>query len=221
MRGDFTRGIQRLPAVLRQVEGGWLNTRLDLHIEQLTAVSARVAAPYRQWPDQVGQAAAALAVDLAQQHGIGLVAFPKPNVVGAVLEPTIRAGMLGLAVVQNAPLLNYPGIARRNLVGNNPIAFCAPGDPPFVFDGALSQFSLSGLRDVAQRGRLPVGAVLDAEGHPSDDPRIVESLVQGDSGQGSLAPLGSIKGLGLAMCAEFLAGAHGRLSCAAARQAVG
>ena len=45
------------------------------------------------------------------------------------------------------------------------------------------------------------------DGHPSDDAYIVEYLVRGDGRQGSLAPLGGIKGLGLAMCAEFVAGA--------------
>lgn len=180
---------------------------LETRTEKSTTLSARVRAPRRHWPDQVGQHAAVLAAGMASEHGIGLVAFPKPHVVGAVLEPVVGAGMLGAVFVQNAPLMNHPGAAPRNLVGNNPFAFCAPGDPPFLFDGAMSQHSLFGLLEDAKRGALPKGAVLDEDGKPSRDPKIVEGLSGPERGGGSLAPLGGVKGLGLAMCAELLAGA--------------
>jgi LDH2 family malate/lactate/ureidoglycolate dehydrogenase len=205
--GDFARGMQRLPCVLERVESGDLGPRLDVASERLGPMSARVRAAPRHWPDQVGQYAAGLAVGLAREHGIGLVAFPKPSVVGATLGPVVEAEMLGAVVVQNAPLMNHPGVAARSLVGNNPIAFCAPGDPPFLFDGALSQHSLFGLLDASRRGRVPAGAVLDGRGDASSDPEIVERVARREREAGSLAPLGGVKGLGLAMCAEFLAGA--------------
>jgi LDH2 family malate/lactate/ureidoglycolate dehydrogenase len=123
------------------------------------------------------------------------------------LDPIVDARLLGLVLVQNAPLMHARGLAARNVVGNNPLACCAPGNPPFVFDGALSQYSLAALLDSVQQGRLPAGAVLDASGKASDDPQIVRRLAQGDREQGGLASLGGIKGLGLAMCIEFLAGA--------------
>ena len=205
--GDFARGMRRLPAVLGRVDSGDLGMSLDVRGERLTALSARVRAPHLHWPDQVGRHAAELAAVMAGEQGIGLVAFPKPHVLGATLEPVLDAGMMGLVLVQNAPLINHPGVASRNLVGNNPLAFCAPGDPPFLFDGALSQRSLFGLLDDARDGTLPPGAVFDESGAPSRDPRIVEGLASAERRGGSLAPLGGIKGIGLAMCAELLAGA--------------
>ncbi len=205
--GDFVRGMGRLPDVLDRVGSRELGMRLDAPAEKLTVLSARVWAPRRHWPDQVGQRAAALAAEMAGESGIGLVAFPKPHVVGAVLGPVLDAGMIGVVSVQNAPLMNHPGVASGNLVGNNPLAFCAPGDPPFLFDGAMSQNSLFGLLEHAKSGTLPEGAVLDEDGEPSRDPKVVEGLSGPERGGGSLVPLGGVKGLGLAMCAEFLAGA--------------
>lgn len=123
------------------------------------------------------------------------------------MDPILKARLVGIVFVQNAPLLHSRRLAAHNLVGNNPIACCAPGEPPFVFDASLSQYSLAGLLDAAQQERLPIGAVLDARGNASDDPAIIRYLAQGESAQGGLASLGGIKGLGLAMCAEFVAGA--------------
>lgn len=206
--GDFARGMGRLPGILERVGSGELGRRLELGVGRPSALSVRVSAPAGHWPDQVGQSAAALAVDVAAEHGVGLAAFPKPHVVGATLKPVVESGMLGAVFVQNRPFMNHPGVADRNLVGNNPFACCAPGDPPFLFDGALSQHSLFGLLDAAKIGEdLPENAVLDANGGPSRDPEIVERLYGGDTDRGSLAPLGGVRGLGLAMCAEFLAGA--------------
>lgn len=205
--GDFARGMRRLPDVLGRVESGELAPHLDVRVERPTPVSARVSAPPRHWPDQVGRFAAGLAVGVARERGVGLVAFPKPGVVGAALGPVVEARMLGAVFVQNRPLMNLPGVAPRNLVGNNPVAFCAPADPPFLFDGALSQHSLFGLLEAAREGRVPPGAVLDERGDPSEDPEIVARLSRGERERGGLAPLGGIKGLGLAMCAELLAGA--------------
>ena len=207
MIGDFARGIGRLPFILYQIDRGVLDRTLCIQSETITAISACVSAPSRHWPDQVGIHAAQEAVSLAQDHSIGLVAFPKPSIVGAVLKPVVSAGFLGIVLVQNTPRLNGR-ISVDNCVGNNPIAICAPGDPPFLFDGALSQFSFFDLLDKAQKGEsIPEGAILDENGCPSLDPDVVVRLAEEQSGVGSLVPLGGIKGLGLAMGVECLAGA--------------
>lgn len=165
---------------------------------------------YRDWPDEVARKAAELAVRLAEEHGIGIVACPKPNIIGEGLKPVWSAGLVGLVLTQNAPLLNR-GLSKENAVGNNPLAVCAPGDPPFLFDGsfgAYSRHSFVSLKELADReGELPPGIVLDKEGRPSRDTDILYGILSGDRAQGSFSPLGGMKGLGMAMGMEFVAGA--------------
>ena len=207
MLRDFGRGISRLPLILDRIAAGTLTTRLDVEVQLPSPLSARVFSTRRNWPDQVGIKAAELACTIASKHGASFVAFPKPNIAGAVLPPVIDAGMIGAVFVQNAPLLNYQ-LALENLVGNNPLAFCAPGDPPFLFDGALSRYGLTNLLYEARvNGTIPPGSVLDREGREVADTAILSAVSQYQRGAGSLAPLGGMKGIGLAMGLEFLAGA--------------
>ncbi|WP_317259368.1 Ldh family oxidoreductase [Paenibacillus baimaensis] len=118
---------------------------------------------------------------------------------------------MGLIITQNNPLLNK-GITDLNVIGNNPLAICAPGTPPFLFDGSLSAHvtphSAVGLKEYADRnGILPPGIVQDVNGDASQDVNILYKILQGDRSSGSFPPLGGTKGLWLAMGMEFIAGA--------------
>ncbi|QBD74677.1 hypothetical protein EPA93_01195 [Ktedonosporobacter rubrisoli] len=207
MQADYGRGISRLPSILEQVEAGTMSRRLDLRIERPSPMAARIFASRRDWPDQVGVKAAELAMQIAQQHGVSFVAFPQPHILGALLQPVLEAQYIGMVLVQNEPLMNY-GTAPENLVGNNPLAICAPGNPPFIFDGALSQYGLVNLLyDASTRGTVPAGAIIDGTGQETTDPAILQAIAERQRTRGSMLPLGGMKGLGLAMGLEFLAGA--------------
>lgn len=208
--GDFPRGTPRLESIVDRLKQGVLSRKLELAIEHPTPISARVWSTYRNWPDEVARKGAELAVRLAEEHGIGAVAFPKPNIVGEALKPVWSAGLIGLLLTQNAPLLNM-GVSKENLIGNNPLAICAPGEPPFLFDGsfgAYSRHSFVSLKEHADReGELPPGIVLDKRGNPARDADILNGILSGDRSNGSFAPLGGMKGLGMAMGMEMIAGA--------------
>lgn len=204
---DWARGISRLPALLDKLGSGEMGSTLQVEVEAITPVSARINAPEGHWRDQVGIYAAGEALRLAQQQGIGLVACPKPAIVGAILEPVMEAGYIGFVGVQNTPLMNT-GLSACNHVGNNPIAICAPGAPPFLFDGALSRYSFFELLYRAQQNSdIPEGAVTQHVNSNIMDKETILRLAEGDFGSGGLTPIGGIKGLGLAMGMEMLAGA--------------
>jgi LDH2 family malate/lactate/ureidoglycolate dehydrogenase len=208
--GDFTRGNARLESIVERIRNGQISRRLEITTEQITPLSARVYSTYRNWPDEVARKGAVLAASIADTYGIGIVAVPKPNIIGEGLMPVLAAGQIGLILTQNNPMLNMR-ISDENLIGNNPLAICAPGDPPFLFDGsfcAYSRHSMIVLKDHANRhGELPPGIILDADGEDSHDVNILYGLLQGDRRIGSFPPLGGLKGLHMAMGMEFLAGA--------------
>lgn len=212
-RGDHARGVRGLPERLRRLESGDLPGRLELVVEPNGPLAARVhgrvdgVAQLEGWQDQIAARAAREAADRAAVHGIGVAACPKPVVLGQALDPIINAGQVGAVLVQNRPLLRAAGDPTPNLVGNNPLAVGAPGEPPFRFDGSLSTYSLIGLLDDARAGQVPAGAMLDATGSPSTDPSLPGAVYDGERARGGMAPLGGTKGFGLAVALELIAGA--------------
>jgi LDH2 family malate/lactate/ureidoglycolate dehydrogenase len=166
--GDFPRGTARLESIIDRINSGIVTKQLEVTTEHITPISARVFSTYRNWPDEVARKGASLASSLADTYGIGIVAVPKPNIIGEGLKPILSANQIGLIITQNNPLLNK-GITDLNVIGNNPLAICAPGTPPFLFDGSLSthdiRHSAVGLKEYAdQYGILPPGIVQDANG---------------------------------------------------------
>ncbi|MFC3770983.1 Ldh family oxidoreductase [Paenibacillus sp. GCM10012303] len=208
--GDFTRGNARLESIVERIQNGQISRRLEVTTEQITPISARIYSTYRNWPDEVARKGAVLASSIADTYGIGIVAVPKPNIIGEGLRPVLAAGQIGLIITQNNPLLNMR-ISDENRIGNNPFAICAPGEPPFLFDGSFcsySRHSMISLKEHADRyGTLPLGTILDANGEPTQDTEILYGLLKADRGNGSFAPLGGLKGLHMAMGMEFLSGA--------------
>lgn len=206
-RADYARGLARLPGVIERVASGQWPRRLSFQVERPARLSARVTSEAGGWSDQVGRRAAEVAAEIAAAEGVGIVACPNPSIAGELLRPIIIAAQVGIVLVQNPPMIGS-GQGGRKFVGNNPIAVGAPADPPFIFDGALSQWSVFTLAEEVRRtGVVPSDALIDAEGRPVTDPRIVDDLAHGIYDTGNLAPLGGIKGWGLALSLEILAGA--------------
>ena len=96
------------------------------------------------------------------------------------------------------------GGAKARL-GTNPICFAVPSnlEGPLFFDMATSAAAAGKINVATARGeQVPAGWLIDAEGKPSTDPRV---LRQG----GALLPLGGAegyKGYGLAAIVEILSG---------------
>lgn len=177
--GDFTRGNARLESIVERIRNGQISRRLEITTEQYTPFSARVYSTYRNWPNEVARKGAVLATSIADTYGIGIVAVPKPNIIGEGLMPVLAAGQIGLILTRNNPLLNTR-ISDENLIGT---------DPPFLFDGSFgsySRHSMISLKEYADRhGTLPPGIVLDANGETTQDTEILYGLLKGDRSNGS------------------------------------
>ena len=97
----------------------------------------------------------------------------------------------------------YGGAKAR--LGTNPICFAVPSnlEGPLVFDMATSAAAAGKINVATARGdQVPTGWLIDAEGKPSTDPRVLKS-------GGALLPLGGTegyKGTGLAAIVEILSG---------------
>ncbi|WP_062307586.1 Ldh family oxidoreductase [Alicyclobacillus sendaiensis] len=202
LRGISSHGVMRLPWYLYGLKSGKINPNPRLGWERTGPVTAVLDAD-----DALGfvsaKEAAAYAVELARETGLGAVAVRRANHCGALFlyaEWATLYGMVGLCCANTYPALALPG-GRQPLIGTNPIAFAAPTplDYPLSIDLSTSAISRGAVIERAQRGeRLPDGVAVDEDGEPTTDPH--RALA------GALLPMGGAKGYALALMVEVLAG---------------
>jgi ureidoglycolate dehydrogenase (NAD+) len=116
--------------------------------------------------------------------------------VGYFALQAANAGMAGLVMSASGPMMAYHG-AKVSGVSTNPlaIAFPAKGRRPFVLDMSTSTVAMGKIMSARDAGRsIPPGWGLDAQGHETNDPRKVATLV----------PLGGPKGSGLSFMIECM-----------------
>jgi uncharacterized oxidoreductase len=123
--------------------------------------------------------------------------------IGTYGEMCAREGLVSIHfvnVVGHAPFVS-PWGGRDKRMQTNPFCCAVPtSGEPIVLDMATSAIALGKVRVARMKGvTVPDGSVFDAEGHPSNDPKVV------DEG-GSLGPFGQHKGYGLALVCELLGG---------------
>jgi LDH2 family malate/lactate/ureidoglycolate dehydrogenase len=110
--------------------------------------------------------------------------------------------MAGIITTNASANLVGPG-AVRAIVGNNPIAFVAPGGPQrpaICADIALSQVAFGRIRIAARLGQpIPLGWARGVDGQPTTDAAdaVAAQLLE---------PMGGHKGFALATMIEILAG---------------
>jgi (2R)-3-sulfolactate dehydrogenase (NADP+) len=120
------------------------------------------------------------------------------GVAGVHLEAVARAGMVGLAFT-NSPAAIAAWGGARPLFGTNPIAAIFPrhGTDPILIDLSLSKVARGKLMIAAKQGQsIPGGWALDRDGHETTNPRA--------GLEGTMYPLGGVKGALLAMVVELL-----------------
>jgi (2R)-3-sulfolactate dehydrogenase (NADP+) len=142
------------------------------------------------------------AIARARAHGTAVAGVTNSHHCGALgilLEPVVRAGMVGLAL-SNAPAAIMSWGGSRPVYGTNPVAAIFPrrGAPPIVIDLSLTQVTRGQIMLLANAGQdVPEGWGMDARGKPTTDPRKI--LVGG-----SLHAVGGLKGTLLALAVEIL-----------------
>jgi LDH2 family malate/lactate/ureidoglycolate dehydrogenase len=109
------------------------------------------------------------------------------------------AGCIGFAATTGGTMIApWGGLDRR--VGLNPISWAAPTGKGFSYnlDMAPSLVAGSKVQMAQARGeKIPLDWALDAAGNPTDDPALAFK-------EGTLAPIGGPKGVGLGIAADIL-----------------
>ncbi len=149
------------------------------------------------------------AIERARATGIAIAAITNSHHSGMSayhLDAVAAAGMVGLAC-SNSPAAMPAAGGKRPIFGTNPIAAIFPrsGAHPVSIDLSLSEVARGKLMVAAKKGEhIPLGWALDAEGNPTTDPK--KGL------EGSMLPMGGVKGAMLALMVELLVtsltGAH-------------
>jgi len=147
----------------------------------------------------------------AARHGAAVIALRHAGHLGRIggwAEMAAARGLVSLFFV-NSPgrggIQVAPAGGRERRLAPNPLAIGVPrvDGPPLVLDITTSVVPEGKVRVALNRGaELPEGAVVDAEGRPSRDPRAYYGPPAG-----ALLPIAAHKGAGLCMMIDLLAGA--------------
>jgi LDH2 family malate/lactate/ureidoglycolate dehydrogenase len=200
--GIDSHGVLRVPAYVRALRAGAINGRARPRALRGTGAFAILDGDDGSG-FVVGRAAMLHAIELAGQHGVGVVGAVNSNHFGAAgvyARLAADAGRIGIAMTNVRPNVVAPG-GSRPVTGNNPLAIAVPTDAefPFVLDMSCSTVAGGKLILASKKGeRIPLDWATDREGRPTDDP---------DEGfAGFLLPMGGFKGLGLAYAIDILCG---------------
>jgi LDH2 family malate/lactate/ureidoglycolate dehydrogenase len=211
LRGTDSHGIARIPIYVERLRGGILNQRPRPSIVRRDGAVALVDGDHG--PGQVASVLATdLSIELAREHGAGVVAVRRSGHNGAQAFYAIRAaeqGMVAIALTNTEPLVIPYGGAEPAL-GTNPICLAAPTEGGvFNLDMATSQVAMNRIWNARDEGRpIPESWGVDAEGRATTDAAAVTAAM----------PLGGYKGYGLGLMVEVLCGV---LAGAGVRHGVG
>jgi ureidoglycolate dehydrogenase (NAD+) len=212
LRGVDSHGVARVPVYAERLRSGVLNTRPRPAV--VTRDGAIAVVDGDHGPGQVAAVLATdLSIELAREHGAGVVSVRRSGHYGAAAFYAMRAaeaGLIGISMTNTEPLV-IPFGGVEPALGTNPIAFAAPSAEGYIFnlDMATSQVAINRINNARDEGRaIPEGWGVDEHGEPTTDPAAVKSAV----------PLGGYKGYGLALMVEVLCGV---LSGAGVRYGVG
>jgi ureidoglycolate dehydrogenase (NAD+) len=199
LRGTDSHGVARLPVYIERLRAGAINARPRPSVERRDGAVALVDGDHA--PGQVAAVFATdISIELAREHGVGVVAVRRSAHFGAAAYYAIRAaeqGMVAIALTNTEPLV-IPHGGSEPALGTNPICLAAPaGDGVFNLDMATSQVAMNRVWNARDEGRpIPEGWGVDEHGRTTTDAAAVTAGM----------PLGGYKGYGLALMVEVLTG---------------
>ena len=176
--GVYSHGVNRFPRFIQQLDNGDIIP--DAEAKRITTLGA-----IEQWDAQrsIGNLTAKKmmdrAIELAADHGIGLVALRNANHWmrgGTYGWQAADAGCIGICWSNTCPNMPAWG-AKDNHIGNNPLILAVPrsNGEHIMVDCALSQFSYGKLETMRLAGKqLPVVGGYDADGSLTTDPAAIE-----------------------------------------------
>ena len=199
--GVHSHGSRWAPTYARSLRGGGINAKAEPKI-----IQDRDSAAIVDGDRGVGHIAVAFAMQLAiqkaKQYGTSTVSIRHNGHCGAMRYYTqlaADAGCIGFAATTGGTMIApWGGLERR--VGLNPISWAAPTGRAFAYnlDMAPSVVAGSKVQMAQARGeKMPLDWAFDAHGNPTDDPEAAFK-------EGTLAPIGGPKGVGLGIAADIL-----------------
>lgn len=146
-----------------------------------------------------------MAVELAEKHGVGIVAsnhtFTSSGSIGYFSRRIAKSGYIAFVSVGNGSFAFVaPEGSAEAKFGTNPFSYAFPYETgEVVFDNATSAMAFFGIIEAKLKGeQLPEGIGFDSEGNPSTDPASVLD--------GSIATFAAHKGYGLSLFVQLLGG---------------
>ena len=213
--GHDSHGALRVPTYIQWLRDGKVvanqSGKLIIDAEVLAILDGQFG-----FGQVLGEQAMALAIAKAKKFGIGVVGLRNAGHLGRIgdwAEMATEAGCMSLHFVNTSGLgiLVAPHGGSEARLSANPIAAGVPRQnaPPIVLDMATSIVAEGKIQVALNQGtQLPEGCVLDAQGHPTTDPRAFYGPPLG-----AILPFGAHKGYGLGILAEAFAGAFIGADC--------
>ncbi len=144
-----------------------------------------------------------LAIKMAKEHGIGVVAFDHISRYSRI-TPYARkiadAGLIGVLTNNGGPACVAPFGGKKAIFGTNPLCFAFPSsrEKPYIFDFATAQKVWGEIRQaIIEKRPMAPNSFLDENGHFTQDPEKAAAGV----------PFGGPKGYALCFALEVMAGA--------------
>jgi uncharacterized oxidoreductase len=207
LRGYPGHGVTRIAPYLAWIKNGTI--KLDEQAEILREGKTTAMIDGHHYLGQVvAHDAMRLAINKAQQHGVGIVCIRRASHCGRLadyVEMAAEQGMIGIGAVSVGAGNTAPYGAMQRVTGTNPVAFGVPGSNPshFILDFATSAMSMGEIQKRLARGEaIPDGVLIDGQGNPTRD----FAAFRGPP-RGMFLPFGGHKGSGIALVTELLGGA--------------
>jgi uncharacterized oxidoreductase len=213
--GHDSHGVIRIPSYVQWLQDGRVlaNQSIDIVIQNdaIAVVDGRFGLG-----QTIGEQATQLGIDKSAKHGVSVIALRNAGHLGRIgdwAQMAADAGKISLHFVNTsgAGMLVAPfgGIDRR--LSANPFTAGVPTgtDTPLILDMSACTTAEGKIRVALNQGAIvPDGCLIDADGKPTNDPRIF----YGDP-PGAILPIAGHKGSGLSVIIEMLAGALTGGSC--------
>lgn len=202
--GVDSHGVRLVPHYCKVIAGGRVNPRPNVSVRRTAAGTGTV-----DGDDGLGHLtsyrAAAFAVEIARESGIGAVGAVRSSHLGAAGAYALaiaEAGMIGFATTNTDSVVGlFDGTQAFH--GTNPLAFAAPvaGQRPWLLDMATSSIPMNRVLLYRSLGQmLPAGVAADTQGLATREPQEADMLLPlGGEGYG-------FKGAALAGVATLFTG---------------
>jgi L-2-hydroxycarboxylate dehydrogenase (NAD+) len=210
LRGIESHGMMNLPEYLGGLRSGAINPKPSIAIVSGSPTTMSVDGD-RGLGFLVGHRAMSECIRMAREYGTGWATACNSTHSGAgayYVRMAAERDMIGMHWSTGGSTVAAPGGTRR-LIGNNVMAFAAPGRKhgPFVLDMAPTMAIANKLHMLQWEGQpMPEGWAVDQQGRPVTDPSRYFAE------PGAILPLGGTtkngihKGFGLLLIVDILSG---------------